>query len=241
MNRNSSPSRIEPVEAVSVTLIVPSLNEERNLHPCLAAAHAAGHEFELIVVDGGSTDRTSDIARSFGATVVKSPIAQRAAQMNHGAERAHGNIFVFLHADTILPPDWLTALRGALHRQPETVGGVFRRRFNSESVFLRLTCRLADWRARQFGWFLGDQTIFVRRAAFRAAGGFSPMKAFEDLEFSLRLSKLGHTTVLPTTAVSSGRRFLAKGPVRQTLADLRMTMRFLRDRRAFGAAPTSRV
>jgi rSAM/selenodomain-associated transferase 2 len=235
MNGNFSPSRTEPGNAVTVTLIVPTLNEDANLRPCLSAVHAAGHDVEVIVVDGGSHDGTADIAHSFGAVVAKSPIAQRAAQMNLGAQRARGDVLVFLHADTILPPDWLGALRRGLHHRPDVVGGVFRRRFRGGSAFLRLTCWLADWRARQFGWFLGDQTIFARRAAFNAAGGFFPMTAFEDLEFSLRLGKQGRTVVLPVTAISSGRRFLAKGPLRQTLADLRLTVRFIRNRRAFDA------
>ncbi len=235
MNANFFSSQMKPAGVATVSLIIPALNEEANLPPCLAAVHAAGHDFEVIVVDGGSRDGTAEIARSFGAEVLDSPQAQRSAQMNLGARQAHGDVLIFLHADTILPPDWLGALHRGLHQRADVVGGVFRRRFRGDSAFLRITCWLAEWRARQFGWFLGDQTIFARRAAFNAVGGFPQMTAFEDLEFSLRLGRQGRTIVLPVTAASSGRRFLAKGPLRQTLADLRSSVRFIRDRRAFDA------
>lgn len=215
---------------------MPVINEATNLPSCLAPVLTSSREIEVIVVDGGSQDGSADIARALGATVLISPVSQRAAQMNLGARCATGDVLVFLHADTILPPDWLASLRGELRSHPEALGGVFRRRFVRRSMFLRFTCWLADWRARWFGWFLGDQTIFVRRGAFDAAGGYRAMRAFEDLDFSLRLKKLGPGLVLPITAFSSGRRFAAKGPFSQTLADFLQTLRFLRNREAFVAA-----
>ncbi len=227
--------RTAPTPAASVSVIVPVWNEAANLPSCLAPVLAAGHAAEVIVVDAGSTDDSTAIARSLGANVLTAPVRQRAAQMNHGAQVARGDVLVFLHADTLLPALWLEALRHALADRPDAVGGVYRRRFRRPSIFLRVTCRLADWRARRFGWLLGDQTLFVRRTAFAVLGGYASLTAFEDLDFSRRLKRLGPTVVLPVTAFSSGRRFAAKGPVRQTLADLRLTARFLRHREAFAA------
>ena len=240
MNRESEPARAEPNRGATVSVIVPVLNEAAILPSCFAPVLTAGREVELIMVDAGSRDGSAEIARTLGATVLVSPVSQRAAQMNLGAQTASGDVLVFLHADTILPADWLASLRGELRRQSDALGGVFRRRFLRPSIFLRMTCWLADWRARQFGWFLGDQTIFVHRATFSALGGYRLMTAFEDLDFPLRLKKSGPTILLPVIAQSSGRRFTAKGPVRQTFADLRLTARFLRHRGAFSTSRTAK-
>jgi rSAM/selenodomain-associated transferase 2 len=220
--------------ALAISVILPVLNEAGQLASALAAVGAPGPALEVIVVDGGSGDRSDELAASAGVQVLRSPIAQRAAQMNLGAAAAVGDVFVFLHADTVLPAGWADVLRAALQRRPSVVGGVFRRRFACRSAFLRMTCRLADWRARRFGWFLGDQTIFVRRAAFAAIGGYRPLPVFEDLQFSFDLKGRGPTVVLDATTMSSCRRFAARGPLRQTLADLTRTCRFLRERRSSG-------
>lgn len=220
-----------PRKALSISIVVPVLNEAPHLPACLAPLQAARGAWELIVVDGGSQDGSTEVAAAHGARVLRSPVAQRATQMNFGAAHARHEVLVFLHADTVLPDDWLTALQREFAIHPEAVGGVFRRRFTRNSSFLRLTCGLADWRARQFGWFLGDQTIFVRRNKFHSLGGFVAQRAFEDLDFSLRLRALGSTFVVPTTAMSSGRRFDAKGPLVQTFLDVRATMDYFRTRR----------
>lgn len=230
-NRSSSPN--VPAARMTVSIVVPILNDGAHLPSCLGPVFAADRNIEVIVIDGGSRDGSVDIARALGVTVLVSPVAQRAVQMNLGAQAADGDVLVFLHSDTVLPADWLATLREKLQDRPAIVGGVFRRRFRGDSSFLRLTCWLADWRARLFGWFLGDQTIFVRQAAFTAAGGYRSMNAFEDLEFSMRLKRMGRTIVLPGIAFSSGRRFAARGPARQTMADLRLTWRFLRHRESF--------
>jgi len=224
-------------DTLRIAVIVPALNEGPHLRACLGPVLAAGPKVATLVVDGGSGDGSAAIARAMGASVLASPVAQRAAQMNLGAGAAVGDVLVFLHADTVLPPGWHAVIQRALLQSPHAIGGVFRRRFRGESTFLHLTCRLADWRARQFGWFLGDQTIFVRRQAFAAVGGYRPLLAFEDLDLSRRLKTIGPTLLLPATALSSGRRFAERGPLRQTLADLRLTLRFLRHPAAFAAGP----
>jgi hypothetical protein len=122
------------------------------------------------------------------------------------------------------------------------MGGAFRRRFAHPSAWLRFTCRLADWRGRWWGWFLGDQAMFVRAAAFRRLGGFAPIDVAEDLEFSARLASAGRTVLLPATVLSSGRRFARRGPVRQTLRDLAFATGFLLRRALLlpaGPAPRS--
>ncbi len=230
MNPTSSLPPLEPVDPIRVSVVVPVLNEATNLRACLDSVFAAGGDVEVIVVDGGSADASGDIARALGATVLLSSITGRFHQLNLGAGHARGNVLLFLHADTSLPSEWLAALKAALRRDGRIVGGGFRRRFTHPSAFLRFTCWLAGWRVRWWGGLLGDQAMFVRRAAFATVGGFPAMKVFEDLEFSLRVRKLGRIVLLPACVISSGRRFEHRGAVRQTLSDFGLTMRYLRSR-----------
>ena len=234
-----TPMPSEPSPTPLLSVIVPVLNEASRLPECLRPVLAAAPSAELLVADGGSGDGSPDLARSLGAQVLRSPHAGRAAQMNLGAAAARGSVLVFLHADTILPPNWHHALRQALASHPNSIGGVFRRRFDTTSAWLRLTCRLADWRARRFGWFLGDQTILVRRETFESIGGYRSLSAFEDLDLSRRLRTLGPSFVVPVTTITSAHRFATRGPLVQTLADLRLTLHFLRHPDAYAIEPSS--
>jgi GT2 family glycosyltransferase len=146
--------------------------------------------------------------------------------MNLGAQRATGGALLFLHADTLLPRSALEQITTTLTQQ-EVVGGAFSRRYDSPSVVLQLTCLLADWRCRWFGWFLGDQAIFVRRSTFEALGGYREWPQFEDLDFSRRLARAGRVVTLTPPLASSARRFARRGALRQTALDLLLTFRYL--------------
>ena len=211
-----------------ISVVIPTLNEAGQLPATLAAIQAnrprAG--LEVILVDAGSSDDTVELASASGARVVMSPEAQRAAQMNLGARNARGDVLLFLHADTLLAESALPNLEAALD-DPEVVGGGFARRFASPSRCLRLTCRLADWRCRRLGWFLGDQAIFARREAFERLGGYRPLDLFEDLDFSRRLARVGRVVTLDPPVVSSARRFADRGVVSRTCSDLWLTFRYL--------------
>lgn len=212
-----------------ISIVIPTLNEAEQLPKTLGSAQAgkANVDFETVVVDGGSIDATVDVALGLGARVEHAPAAGRALQMNLGAAVARGKILLFLHADTWLNQGSLESIRVAL-QAPEVVGGAFERSFNLSSAFLRWTCRLAAWRSRWLGWFLGDQGIFVRRSVFEALGGFPDWPRFEDLEFSRRLARRGRVVTLRPPVVSSGRRFQAMGPVRRTLVDAWLTLGYFR-------------
>jgi rSAM/selenodomain-associated transferase 2 len=221
----------------SISIIVPVLNEAEHLAATLASI---GSPVQLIVVDGGSSDDSAGIARCAGAEVIASTVQQRAAQLNFGAERATGDVLLFLHADTRLPQDWSVFLRNALARDPHCVGGAFRRRFDFGSRFLAVTCALADWRGAIFNVFLGDQAMFVRREVFRTLGGFAPLQRCEDLDLSMRLARTGRCRLLPATVITSGRRFQLRGVVRQTLHDFVVAGRFVAGRRANAPASSRR-
>ena len=219
-----------------VSIVLPVWNEEARLGATLRSAGTPLAGVEVIVVDAASTDNTVAIARSHDARVVASPIRRRAEQMNLGVQHATGDWLLFLHADTLLPAGWFAALTQACTEEPRLAGGAFRRRFDRRSPWLWLTCRMADWRGRRWGLFLGDQAMFARAAVFWELGGFDPAARCEDLDFSWRLARRGRTRLLSPVVWSSGRRFDARGPVAQTGADLLTAWRCLRETRSSASA-----
>jgi GT2 family glycosyltransferase len=152
-------------------------------------------------------------------------------QMNSAAQLAAGDTLLFLHADTQVRNTSLAQIETAL-QNPGAIGGGFARRFDSGSLFLEFTCRLATVRGRYLGWFLGDQGIFVRRTVFDRLHGFKEMLVFEDLDFSRRLARAGKVVTISPGIVSSARRFGRRGPFLTTFSDFWLTCRYLAGRKA---------
>jgi len=209
-----------------ISVIIPTLNEDEHLPKMLQALGQNACAHEVIVADGGSIDGTVRIAREAGATVVNCTQPGRAEQMNAGGRVSRAEIFLFLHADTLVRSSHLRQIEVALNN-PGIVGGGFARQFLSSSIFLKMTCALATCRSRALGWFFGDQGIFVRRQVFESLGGFKKMKVFEDLDFSRRLSRRGKVVTLCPGVVSSARRFAGRGPLRTTWSDFWLTCDYL--------------
>lgn len=204
-----------------VSVILPTLNEEESIPAAIRSAREAGAD-EVIVVDGGSVDLTVENARPLADIVIGRP-AGRAVQMNAGALVSSGDILLFLHADTLLPPAAVDAVRAAV-RKDGICGGAFSVRLSLSSAaslyrkaILALTGRMIGARSRIFRAYTGDQGIFVRRKAFDAIGGIPEIPLMEDVEFSRRLTRLGKTLLLPARVTTSGRRWEASGPLRTIL------------------------
>lgn len=209
-----------------ISIIIPTFDEASNLPATLDSIRANGGADIPIVVDASSRDDTVEVARTAGAVVLQSPQRQRASQMNLGAHSAPGDVFLFLHADTRLPPTALQQITTGLARS-DVCGGAFARHYDSPSVCLRMTCLLADLRCQLWGWFLGDQAIFVRATTFAALGGFREMDHFEDLDFARRMHRMGRVVTLHPPVISSPRRFTDRGPLRTTARDFGLTMKYL--------------
>jgi len=209
---SSAPSLPSPL----ISIIIPTLNEEDNIAACLGSRGTSPNT-EMIVVDGGSRDRTVEIARSCGIKVIQSGPG-RARQMNAGAESATGELLLFLHADTRLPRGFAHSVRQTLSL-PGTVAGAFEFRLDTTSPGLRLVERVTNWRSRFLQLPYGDQAIFVRSSLFREVGGFPDLPIMEDFAFirSLKKKKSGriHTASLP--AVTSARRWVELGLWKTTL------------------------
>jgi uncharacterized protein len=198
---------------LSISVIIPTLNEASKLPRTLESL--GQHEnTEITVVDGGSDDRSREVARHFGAVVLESRRG-RALQMNHGASVSSGDVFLFLHADTFLPEAWTETIREAL-ADPGVCGGAFSFMVERNSFGLRMIERLANFRARRFSLPYGDQGIFVRSCVFKEMGGFPDLPIMEDFEFMRLLRKRGTIRILPDPAVTSGRRWERLGVLRTT-------------------------
>lgn len=202
-------SRLAP-RAPRISVVVPVLDEERRVEAALRAVAAAGWH-EVILVDGGSGDRTVERARSVpGVRVLESPRG-RARQMNRGAQAATGEVLLFLHADVVLPGDARARIVEAL-TDPAVVAGAFRTWTvpDGGKSWLAPLLHLGDLRSRYSGLPYGDQAIFVRAGTFRQVGGFPDQPLMEDLELSRRLRRAGRIRIVPARVRVSGRRFLAR-------------------------------
>jgi rSAM/selenodomain-associated transferase 2 len=187
-----------------VSIIVPTLNEEAHIVQTLHALQQLSGEKEIIVVDGGSSDRTVPLALAQGVRALQAPRG-RGPQMHAGALASSGGVLWFVHADTIPPPDALEHIDKSLEPK-SVVGGNFGLLFDGPSRSARqltaiypLLCIL--------GLSYGDSGIFVRRDTYYQIGGFRPLPLFEDLDLLRRLRRAGRFVHLNCRIITSSRRF----------------------------------
>ena len=203
-----------PVPHPRFSVIIPTLQEENYIETAIRSARAAyGEDCEIIVVDGGSTDRTPELAARHGRLIRQS--GGRGAQLNAGAARAAGGVLVFLHADTTVEAASGGEITRAL-RDGRVIGGCHRFRFAQPSAGLRfgLLQAAVNIRTRLFRTATGDQALFARREAFAAVGGYPDDPLFEDVALVRRLRKVGRFEVLGSAACTSRRRWETRGFVR---------------------------
>jgi rSAM/selenodomain-associated transferase 2 len=196
-----------------ISVIIPVLNEEGTIGRCLDQFRDT-RGVEVIVVDGGSTDRTREVTAGHGfVRWIVSSHTGRAPQMNLGAGTATGEVLLFLHSDTVLPGRAIPMILLSLE-DPEVVGGRFRLGLSEETGAFRWIAALSTLRSRYLGITYGDQAIYVRRKAFEDVGGFPPLQLFEDSEFCTALARTGRFVMLDAAARSSTRRWRRWGIAR---------------------------
>jgi len=207
-----------------ISVIIPTYNEEKVLFHNLRELFAQRGDYEALVVDGGSTDRTVAVLEELQWKptshdhphpqwhLVKAPKG-RAAQMNAGAKQANGEWLLFLHADTVLPGGAIQRLNDMESDQAIQAGG-FMHRFSGNDWRLKLISSLDNFRCIRSRIIYGDQALFVRRSLFEELGGFPHQPILEDVAFCERLIKKTSPLILSPPVVTDARKFLKMGVFR---------------------------
>jgi rSAM/selenodomain-associated transferase 2 len=195
-----------------ISVVIPTLDSANTLPGCLAAlatARASGLVVEVIVADGGSADATLAIAASLGAKVVRAEQG-RGGQLAAGAEAAHGDWLLFLHADTVLEPGWEGEAADFIGQLDSDRAGYFRFALDDESPSARRLEGLVALRCRLFALPYGDQGLLISRRLYQMIGGFRPLALMEDVDLVRRLGRK-RLAMLAARAVTSAERFRRHG------------------------------
>jgi rSAM/selenodomain-associated transferase 2 len=214
-----------------LSIIMPVLNEGERIAGTLASLsdlRALGTE--VIVVDGGSSDATVERAK-LQADLVILAARGRALQMNVGAEKASGDVVLFLHADTRLPADAADLVLNGLEKSGRAWGR-FDVKIDGRSPSLPMIAWFMSLRSRLTGIATGDQAIFVRRDSFRTVGGFPAIALMEDIALSKRLKRVSKPLCLRQCVTTSGRRWEKNGVLTTMVLMWRLRLAYF-----FGADP----
>ncbi len=203
-----------------ISIITPVLNEEKNIRPFLSHLDWLEGDFELILVDGGSNDRTVEEARKWRGCfnhdlTILGTDRGRGTQMNKGADAAHGDIFFFLHVDCLIKKDALILIEKMIHEK-NAIGGGFTQAFSSPDFFLKFQSAFGNLRAGMTGIFFGDFGIFLKSEIFRKIGGYDEIPFLEDVELCSKAKRHGRLVQIESRIVTSSRRYSKKGKLKLT-------------------------
>ncbi|WP_425410999.1 TIGR04283 family arsenosugar biosynthesis glycosyltransferase [Hyphococcus sp.] len=213
-----------------ISVVIPALDAEARLAECLnAIVPAAMMELvrEVIVVDGGSQDKTVEIAEGFGARVIAAPQG-RGGQLMAGALAAKGEWYLFLHADTVLEGGWDDEARRFIDAHPDKAA-VFTMRFDTQGAAPRIVAAGAMARARIFRTPYGDQGLLISKTLYNETGGYADLPLMEDVDFIRRLIRVkgrGALHILQSKALTSAERYARDGYARRVMKNAAILMRY---------------
>ncbi|KYK34214.1 MAG: hypothetical protein AYK22_05600 [Thermoplasmatales archaeon SG8-52-3] len=204
-----------------ISIITPILNESKNIKPFLNHLNTLEGDFELLFVDGGSTDNTISMVENnkkiFNKNLKLIKTSQgRGKQMNEGAKIAEGNILLFLHVDCTLERDTIKVIEEVL-KSIKIIGGGMIQAFSNPDFFLRFISKYGNFRVRINKVFFGDYGIFVKKDIFEKIGGYDDIIFLEDVELCKKMKKYGELIQINRKITTSPRRFQSLGKFRVTL------------------------
>ena len=210
---------------ITLSIVIPLLNEADNLPKLMGhLAHLNPAPYQVILVDGGSTDNSVALAKELIESLIDSSpsvisvqvidwqiiesAAGRALQMNAGAELAMGDVLLCLHADTQLPNHAIADITSAVR---QAAWGRFDVRLDSPAWMLKVVSQMINWRSRLSGIATGDQAIFIKKPLFKQLGGYPQQPLMEDIELCKRLKAIGKPACLRSKVITSARRWQQYG------------------------------
>jgi rSAM/selenodomain-associated transferase 2 len=214
----------KPPFRMHLSVVIPVFNEGKRVEKTLSSL--SPYSCERIVVDGGSRDETVPIAERYTSHVLVSRPC-RGLQQDVGARRARGEILLFLHADTFLPPDFEDLILKTL-ADSSVILGAFRLRFYPRSPWLRIVAFAANLRSRVFQLPYGDQAFFMRRSDYFKVGGFKAFPLMEDVDLVRRVKKVGRVRIAKGEVRTSARRWEKRGNFSTTLGNALFLLKYCR-------------
>lgn len=205
------------------SIIIPTFNESATIQTSLLKLQTSRNYAEIIVIDGGSSDSTIELALPYAHQVLTSERG-RARQMNHGAEHASGDILIFLHADTELPENALWLIEQ--HLTSQKVWGRFDIQLSDDAFIFKIIAFMMNWRSRLTGIATGDQVLFIHKTAFDTVGGFPEIRLMEDIALSQVLKQISAPICLKAKVKSSVRRWRQFGIYKTILLMWSLRLRY---------------
>lgn len=215
-----------------ISVIIPTLNEEKNLRRLLPELLALSPVPEIVISDGGSNDTTLSVANTFKVKVSK--LARgRGPQLNEGIKLATGKVMLFLHADSTLPPESYSGLIKTLVARPDLDGGAFRfSLLHTQGIWPRIYELNVMLRCKVLNLPYGDQGFFIRRTGWEESLRFADIPLMEDVEWWERVSLQLTLSILPYPLITSARRFSQRGYLYSAIRNIWMLTRY-----KFGVSP----
>ena len=204
------------MDLMLISIIIPALNEEKFIAEVLEHTLKLPGHFEIVLVDGGSSDNTLRIAQGFKTINLLQSKKGRARQMNYGAKHAQGDVLLFLHADTFLPKTFYNDIL-TLMQNPKVTGGSFRLKMNDSHPIFKFYHWCSQFAFEFFTY--GDHAIFINSEIFKRINGFKNINFMEDVEIQGRIRKQGQFKKLKSSVQTSSRRFAKNGVIKQLVVD----------------------
>ena len=210
-----------------ISIIIPTINEANNLPLLLSDLSILNKEGEIIIVDGGSKDRTIDVAQIYGAKVYKSKEKNRGLQLHIGAKNSTGNWLIFLHADTRLTHDYLTKIKSVFGGDKNCIY-YFKFKINDKKIIYRALEILVNFRSYHFKQPYGDQGLIIHRSAYFKNNGFRKIPLMEDIDFFRRLKNKKYLNQLNLPIFTSSRKWEKSNIFLQALKNWNFRRRWLK-------------